>query len=61
MKEFYYIVVTVSGHNCFINRDMDYSDDFETVLKFDSKELAADFITDHKLVDKHPEVRYLKA
>ena len=52
----YYIVVEVSGQKCFINRDMDYTDDFETVLPFEKREYAEEFIDHHKLADKNPKV-----
>ena len=51
-----YIVVTVSGHKCFINKDMDYSDNFDDVLKFCSKDDARDFIAKQNLSDKNPQI-----
>ena len=53
---YYYIVVEVSGQKCFINRDMDFTDDFETVLKFEQREYAEEFIEKHKLQDKTPKI-----
>lgn len=55
-KSFYYIVVEVSGQKCFINRDLDYSDDFEMVRKFESREYAEEFIENHNLQDKNPKI-----
>ena len=55
-KSFYYIVVEVSGQKCFINRDLDYTDDFEMVRKFESKELAEEFIETHNLKEKNPKI-----
>lgn len=57
MKEkYYYIVVEVSGQKCFINRDMDFTDNFETVLKFEQREYAEEFIEKHNLQDKTPKI-----
>lgn len=53
---FYYIVVEISGQKCFINRDMDYTDDFDMVLKFEKHEYAEEFIEHHRLVNKHPKI-----
>lgn len=55
-KSFYYIVVEVSGQKCFINRDLDYSDDFEMIRKFECREYAEEFIETHNLQDKNPKI-----
>ena len=55
-KSFFYIVVEVSGQKCFINRDLDYSDDFDMVRKFENKEYAEEFIETHNLQDKNPKI-----
>ena len=50
MRETYcYIVVEVSGQKCFINRDMNYTDGFETVLPFEKREYTEALIDHHKL------------
>ena len=55
-ETFYYIVVEVSGQKCFINRDMDFTDDFDTVFKFEQRENAEEFIEHHNLKGKNPKV-----
>ena len=55
-NRFFYVVVEVGGQKCFINRDMDFTDDFETVLKFEKREYAEEFIEKHKLQDKTPKI-----
>lgn len=55
-KSFFYIVVEVSGQKCFINRDLDYSDDFDMVRKFENREYAEEFIETHNLQDKNPKI-----
>ncbi len=46
-KGFYYIVVTMGNKSYYINKDMDYTDNFDDVLRFDSEELAQEYITKH--------------
>lgn len=46
-KGFYYIVVTVGSNHCFVNGDMDLSDRFEEVKRFDTREDAEEFIQKH--------------
>lgn len=53
---FYYIVVEVSGQKCFINRDLDFTDDFEMVRKFEKQIYAEEFIESHNLQDKKPKI-----
>ena len=55
-ESFYYIVVEVSGQRCFINRDLDYTDDFDTVRKFEEYVYAEEFIERHSLQDKMPKI-----
>lgn len=55
-ETFFYIVVEVSGQKCFINRDLDYSDDFDMVRKFEKREYAEEFIETHNLQDKNPKI-----
>ena len=54
--DYCYIVVTVSNQRCFINKDMDYSDDFDDVMIFYSKEDAKEFIFAHGLENKSPQI-----
>ena len=39
---YHYIVVTIGDNKYFINKDMDYTDDFSNVLRFDSRKDALD-------------------
>lgn len=55
-ESFYYIVVEVSGQKCFINRDLDFTDDFEMVRKFDKQIYAEEFIESHNLQVKKPKI-----
>ena len=55
-KDFYYVVVEIGGKKYYINKDMDYSDDYDTVLRFDSEELAKDFIEKRNLESKMAKV-----
>lgn len=55
-RNFFYIVVTIGGQKYFINRDMDYSDNFEDVLKFELREIAEDHILKHRLTGKNAEI-----
>lgn len=55
-ESFYYIVVEVSGQKCFINRDLDFTDDFEMVRKFEKQVYAEEFIESHNLQDKKPKI-----
>ena len=51
-KDFYYVVVEIGGKKYYINKDMDYSEDYDTVLRFESEALANDFIKDRDYSDK---------
>ncbi len=51
-ETFYYVVVTINGAQHFINRDLDYTDNFDEVYQFPTKEIAEDFIGRHKLAGK---------
>lgn len=53
---YHYIVVTIGDNKYFINKDMDYTDDFSNVLRFDSREDALDFIHRRNLQDKDAQV-----
>ena len=55
-ETFFFIVAEVSGQKCFINRDLDYSDDFDMVRKFEKREYAEEFIETHNLQDKNPKI-----
>lgn len=55
-NSFFYIVVEVSGQKCYINRDLDYTDDFEMVRKFEGREHAEEYIETHNLKDKNPKI-----
>ena len=55
-ESFYYIVVEVSGQKCFINRDLDFTDNFEMVRKFEKQVYAEEFIESHNLQDKKPKI-----
>lgn len=41
---YHYIVVTIGDNKYFINKDMDYTDNFADVLRFDDRNDALDFI-----------------
>jgi anionic cell wall polymer biosynthesis LytR-Cps2A-Psr (LCP) family protein len=49
---YHYVVVTIGNVRYFINTDMDYTDNFADVLRFDSGEDALDFIRRRHLYDK---------
>ncbi len=51
-ETFYYVVVTINGEQHFINQDLDYTDNFDEVYKFPTREAAEDFIGRHKLNGK---------
>jgi len=51
-ETFYYVVVEIAGKNYYVNRDMDYTEDYDTVLRFESEALANDFIKDRDYSDK---------
>lgn len=46
-RGFYYIVVEIDGKKYFVNKDMDYTDNFDDVMKFDSEEQAQEYIEKH--------------
>ncbi len=46
-RGFYYIVVEIDGKKYFVNKDMDYTDNFDDVMKFDSEEQAQEHIEKH--------------
>lgn len=49
---FYYVVVTINGVQHFIDHDLDYTDVFDEVYQFPTREAAEDFIGRHKLAGK---------
>lgn len=53
---YYYIVVTIGDNEYFINKDMDYTDNFEDVRRFDDKADAVDFIQRRNLACKAAQV-----
>ena len=55
-KDFYYVVVEIGGKKYYINKDMDYSEDYDTVLRFESEDLANDFIEKRDLMSKMAKV-----
>ncbi len=55
-RTFYYVVVTINGVQYFINRDLDYTDNFDETYQFLDKETAEDFIGRHKLSGKEAKV-----
>ena len=55
-KDFYYVVVEIGGKKYFINKDMDYTEDYDTVLRFESEALAQDFIEKRDLSLKQAKV-----
>lgn len=55
-RGFYYVVVTLNGSQHFINYDLDYTDSFEEVYRFPSREAAEGFIGRHKLAGKEAKV-----
>ena len=55
-KGFHYIVVTINGSQHFIDHDLDYTDNFEEVYQFPSREAAEDFVGRHKLAGKEAKV-----
>lgn len=55
-KDFYYVVVEIGGKKYYINKDMDYSEDYDTVLRFESEDLANDFIEKRDLNAKAAKV-----
>ena len=46
-KGFYYIVVTLGTEIYFVNKDMDYTDNFDDVIRFDTAEQAQEHIEKH--------------
>ena len=53
---YHYIVVTIGDSKYFINKDMDYTDNFADVLRFDSRDDALDFIQRRNLQNKAAQV-----
>lgn len=53
---YFYIVVTIDGQKCFINKDMDYTDNFSDVLRFDNKDDASDFVSRRGLAKKNAKI-----
>lgn len=43
-KGFYYIVVTLGTERYFVNKDMDYTDNFDDVMRFDTDKQAQEHI-----------------
>ena len=46
-RGFYYIVVEIDCIKYFVYKDMDYTDNFDDVMKFDSEEQAQEHIEKH--------------
>lgn len=44
---FYYIVIDIDGERYYINNDLDLTDNFDTVRKFQSREDAEGFVARH--------------
>lgn len=57
-KGFYYIVVEIGGKHYFIDKDMDYTDDFDKVLQFQSHAEAEDHIQKHNSEHKSKIIKY---
>lgn len=53
---YHYIVVTIGDNKYFINKDMDYTDNFTDVLRFDDRDDALDFIRSRNLQEKNAQV-----
>lgn len=53
---YHYIVVTIEDNKYFINKDMDYTDNFTDVLRFDDRDDALDFIRSRNLQEKNAQV-----
>lgn len=53
---YHYIVVTIGDNKYFINKDMDYTDNFADVLRFDDRDDALDFICRRNLREKNAQV-----
>lgn len=56
MNNYFYVVVTIDGNKYFINKDMDYTDNFPDVLRFAARDDALDFIQRRNLQEKHAQV-----
>ena len=56
MKNYFYVVVTIDGNKYFINKDMDYTDNFLDVLRFAAREDALEFIQRRNLQEKNAQV-----
>lgn len=44
MNHYFYIVVEVEGRKRFVSRNMGYSDAFDDAMRFETHELAEDYI-----------------
>lgn len=55
---FYYIVVEVGEKHYFIDKDMDFTDDFDRVLRFQSYRDAEDHIKSHINEHKSKIIKY---
>lgn len=53
---FYYVVVIINRSQHFIDHDLDYTDNFDKVYHFPTKEAAEDFVGRHKLAKKEAKV-----
>lgn len=49
---YHYVVVTINGGHYFINKDMDYTDNFNDVLRFEDYDSADDFVKRKNLAEK---------
>lgn len=58
-NQFYYVVVTIDGQNYYINRDMDYTDNFDDVLKFSEYADAEHHIENH-LIGKQAKILHFE-
>lgn len=56
IENYYYIVVTIDAQKYFINKDMDYTDNFADVLRFCDREEAIDFVKRKRLDKKCAQV-----
>lgn len=55
---FYYIVVEVGDEHYFIDKDMDYTDNFDRALQFQSFKEAEDHIKSHLTEHQSKIIKY---
>lgn len=53
MDTFFYIVAELDGDRRFLNKNMGYDTDFENVMRFPDKEMAATFLQRRNLQAKN--------